>query len=60
MAKAADPSVQEGQDVIQVAQGFGILNYTNFEHKLANLSGFEGFSPRYTLIGKLRNRDTVD
>ena len=34
------------------------MNFKNFEDKLANLSGFEGFSPRYTMIGKLRSVPT--
>lgn len=34
--------------------GFNLLNFTNFEQKLKNLPGFDGFSPRYTLIGKIR------
>ena len=31
-----------------------LLNFTYFEKRVKDLKGFEGFSPRYTLIGKLR------
>ena len=36
-------------------QGFGLLKFKEFEKKLSNISGFEGFAPRITLITKLRN-----
>ena len=41
------------QDVYQVG-GFSLLNFTNFDEKLVNLSNFDGFTPRYTMLGKLR------
>lgn len=35
--------------------GLPILNYTHINKDLSQLDGFYGFSPRWTLICKLRN-----
>ena len=34
-----------------------MLNFTTFANRIGEVSGFEGFSPRMTLLGKLRNAD---
>ena len=41
-------------DLYSVGGGFSLLNFTDFETKLSNLTGFDGFSPRLTMLGKLR------
>jgi hypothetical protein len=35
--------------------GFNFLLFDNINSKLYNLTGFDGFTPRWTLITKLRN-----
>ena len=47
----------EPQDLVPLGGGFGMLNFTTFKDKVNDLPGFEGFSPRMTLIGKLRNAE---
>ncbi len=40
--------------------GFGLLNFTHFNETVSDsLPEFDGFSPRYTLIGKLRSNPLV-
>jgi hypothetical protein len=34
-----------------------MLNFTTFSNRVGEVPGFDGFSPRMTLIGKLRNAD---
>jgi hypothetical protein len=43
-----------GSDIVNF-NGFTLFNFTDFEVKLKNLGGFEGFTPRYTVITRLRN-----
>jgi hypothetical protein len=40
--------------------GAGLLNFTHFNETVGDtLTEFNGFSPRYTLIGKLRSNPMV-
>jgi hypothetical protein len=40
--------------------GLGLLNFTHFNETVGDsLTEFNGFSPRYTLIGKLRSNPMV-
>jgi hypothetical protein len=34
-----------------------LLNFTYFNEKLSATDGFEGFTPRFTALGKLRSLD---
>lgn len=45
---------EEESDSVEIG-GFKILNFDVFEKKLANMPGFDGFAPRWTLITRLRN-----
>lgn len=40
--------------------GFNLLNFTDFKNKLSQMTDFEGFTPRYTLLGRLRAVQTKD
>jgi hypothetical protein len=49
-----DPLFDDEPDHISVG-GLSFLNFDYFNRKLSNLTGFEGFTPRHTLITRLRN-----
>ncbi len=63
----ADDLLDIGQDLIGIDQeeepemdhvefaGLNLLNFEYFDKRTKNLTGFEGFAPRYTLITRLRN-----
>jgi hypothetical protein len=49
-----DIEIESEQDHISIG-GLQFLNFDYFNKKLQNIPGFEGFSPRHTLITRLRN-----
>lgn len=40
--------------------GFNLLIFENFKKKLADLKEFAGFTPRWTLLSKLRNTENTN
>ena len=46
---------EEPNDLVPLGGAFGMLNFTTFENRVGEIPGFDGFSPRMTLIGKLRS-----
>jgi hypothetical protein len=53
-SQSINPNSSTERDHISIA-GLSFLNFDYFEKRLRDLPGFEGFSPRWTLLTRLRN-----